>query len=98
MSDITANSVDALNTDPSARYYVREHHPQNGTLLGFWIYLMSDALIFATLFAIGGGRGGLAARRLRVLPGAGDGTGRRRVGAGPGADRRRATFGRRRRA
>jgi cytochrome o ubiquinol oxidase subunit 3 len=51
MSDITANSVDALNTDPSARYYVREHHPQNGTLLGFWIYLMSDCLIFACLFA-----------------------------------------------
>ncbi|MET3132064.1 cytochrome o ubiquinol oxidase subunit 3 [Oxalobacteraceae bacterium GrIS 1.11] len=37
--------------DPSARYYVREHHPENGTLLGFWIYLMSDSLIFACLFA-----------------------------------------------
>jgi cytochrome o ubiquinol oxidase subunit 3 len=38
-------------TDLSARYYVREHHPENGTLLGFWIYLMSDCLIFACLFA-----------------------------------------------
>ncbi|WP_116367493.1 cytochrome o ubiquinol oxidase subunit III [Parahaliea mediterranea] len=28
-----------------------EHHPAQGTLLGFWIYLMSDCLIFASLFA-----------------------------------------------
>jgi cytochrome o ubiquinol oxidase subunit 3 len=28
-----------------------EHHPENGTMLGFWIYLMSDCLIFAALFA-----------------------------------------------
>ncbi len=28
-----------------------EHHVPNGTLLGFWIYLMSDCLIFAALFA-----------------------------------------------
>jgi cytochrome o ubiquinol oxidase subunit III len=27
------------------------HEPGGATLLGFWIYLMSDALIFATLFA-----------------------------------------------
>jgi cytochrome o ubiquinol oxidase subunit 3 len=27
------------------------HHPENGTMLGFWIYLMSDCLIFAVLFA-----------------------------------------------
>jgi cytochrome o ubiquinol oxidase subunit III len=43
MSDATLN--------PSSRYFVREHHPENGTLLGFWIYLMSDCLIFAVLFA-----------------------------------------------
>ncbi|MEW6760045.1 MAG: cytochrome o ubiquinol oxidase subunit III [Pseudomonadota bacterium] len=35
----------------TARYLVREHHPEQGTLLGFWIYLMSDCLIFASLFA-----------------------------------------------
>ncbi|WP_374672897.1 cytochrome o ubiquinol oxidase subunit III [Ideonella sp.] len=29
-----------------------DHHPQNGTLLGFWLYLMSDLLIFAVLFAV----------------------------------------------
>jgi cytochrome o ubiquinol oxidase subunit 3 len=27
------------------------HHPENGTLLGFWIYLLSDLMIFACLFA-----------------------------------------------
>ncbi|PZP31311.1 MAG: cytochrome o ubiquinol oxidase subunit III [Roseateles depolymerans] len=27
-----------------------EHHAQPSTLLGFWIYLMSDCLIFAVLF------------------------------------------------
>jgi cytochrome o ubiquinol oxidase subunit 3 len=49
MSEINANG--ALSADPSARYYVREHHPENGTLLGFWIYLMSDCLLFSGLFA-----------------------------------------------
>ncbi|MGS0755113.1 cytochrome o ubiquinol oxidase subunit III [Roseateles sp. GG27B] len=29
-----------------------DHHPQQGTLLGFWVYLMSDCLIFAVLFAV----------------------------------------------
>ena len=27
------------------------HHPENGTILGFWLYLMSDCLVFACLFA-----------------------------------------------
>jgi len=40
-----------MSNDASSRYYVREHHPENGTLLGFWIYLMSDCLVFACLFA-----------------------------------------------
>ncbi|MGE5649460.1 cytochrome o ubiquinol oxidase subunit III [Noviherbaspirillum sp. UKPF54] len=51
MSEITANSMGAVSADASSRFYVREHHPENGTLLGFWIYLMSDCLIFACLFA-----------------------------------------------
>ena len=51
MSEINATADGALSADPSARFYVREHHPQNGTLLGFWLYLMSDCLIFACLFA-----------------------------------------------
>jgi cytochrome o ubiquinol oxidase subunit 3 len=28
-----------------------DHSGAGGTMLGFWIYLMTDALIFATLFA-----------------------------------------------
>jgi cytochrome o ubiquinol oxidase subunit III len=28
-----------------------EHHPQSGTLFGFWLYLLSDLMIFACLFA-----------------------------------------------
>lgn len=51
MSDINVNHAGAASADPSSRFYVREHHPENGTLLGFWIYLMSDCLIFACLFA-----------------------------------------------
>ena len=31
-----------------------DHATGGGTMLGFWIYLMSDALIFATLFAVFG--------------------------------------------
>lgn len=27
------------------------HHPANGTLLGFWIYLLSDLMVFGALFA-----------------------------------------------
>lgn len=51
MSEINATSGGAMSADPSARYHVHEHHPENGTLLGFWLYLMSDCLIFACLFA-----------------------------------------------
>ena len=47
-----ANDVHAAD---NLRFYVPgEHHPQNGTLLGFWLYLMSDCLIFACLFAVYG--------------------------------------------
>jgi len=35
-------------------HLTEEHHPENGTLLGFWLYLMSDCLIFACLFAVYG--------------------------------------------
>ena len=43
----TANSSTNTNLD----FLVRDHHAPNGTLLGFWLYLMSDCLIFAALFA-----------------------------------------------
>lgn len=32
-------------------YITEEHHPEHSTMLGFWLYLMSDCLIFAVLFA-----------------------------------------------
>src|SRR5690606_8720196 len=51
MSEINATADGALSADASTRFYVSEHHPENGTLLGFWLYLMSDCLIFACLFA-----------------------------------------------
>ncbi|AKZ63512.1 cytochrome o ubiquinol oxidase subunit III [Herbaspirillum hiltneri N3] len=51
MSEISHSSSATMDASPSSRYFVREHHPENGTLLGFWMYLMSDCLIFACLFA-----------------------------------------------
>ena len=52
MSDVLATANAGLaGTDADSRYYVRTHHPENGTLLGFWLYLMSDCLVFACLFA-----------------------------------------------
>ncbi|WPL81692.1 cytochrome o ubiquinol oxidase subunit III [Bordetella hinzii] len=53
MSDTLA-TPQAGGSDRAAElvfYEPGEHHPQNGTLLGFWVYLMSDCLIFACLFA-----------------------------------------------
>jgi len=38
--------------DPASFYDTGEHHPENGTMLGFWLYLMSDCLVFAVLFAM----------------------------------------------
>ncbi len=32
-------------------YETEEHHHEPGTMLGFWLYLMSDCLIFTVLFA-----------------------------------------------
>ena len=42
----------ALPTGAARAYHLdHEPHPENGTALGFWLYLMSDCLIFAALFA-----------------------------------------------
>ncbi|HUW54102.1 MAG TPA: cytochrome o ubiquinol oxidase subunit III [Rhodanobacter sp.] len=44
---------------PEPTFYCRQDPPpQNGTLLGFWIYLMSDSFIFAALFACNAVLGG----------------------------------------
>jgi cytochrome o ubiquinol oxidase subunit 3 len=59
MSTSTHVSAHAAHAaDTSAFYLTEDHHPENGTLLGFWIYLMSDCLIFACLFAMYGVLGG----------------------------------------
>lgn len=46
----------AVSADRPTVFYdaAGTHHPQNGTLLGFWLYLMSDCLVFASLFAVYG--------------------------------------------
>ncbi|MGA0532429.1 cytochrome o ubiquinol oxidase subunit III [Hansschlegelia sp. KR7-227] len=47
-----AADASTVPADRGTDFYLREeHHPENGTLLGFWIYLMSDCLVFACLFA-----------------------------------------------
>ena len=53
MSSLTATVVPGAAGEARAvRFYdVGAHHPENGTLLGFWLYLMSDCLVFACLFA-----------------------------------------------
>ena len=45
MTPATATDVQYWDTDP--------HHHEEGasTTIGFWIYLMSDCLMFAVLFA-----------------------------------------------
>ena len=55
MSDVTATGpvtaplpARQFHHAPGAEHV---HEPGEATLLGFWIYLMSDALIFASLFA-----------------------------------------------
>ncbi|MGC3964166.1 MAG: cytochrome o ubiquinol oxidase subunit III [Rhodocyclaceae bacterium] len=54
MSEAVALQAGVAGTEAVRFYETEAHHPQNGTLLGFWIYLMSDCLIFACLFAVYG--------------------------------------------
>jgi cytochrome o ubiquinol oxidase subunit 3 len=56
MSDTHAMPMnhDAQPAGPLQFHLTHEHHSENGTLLGFWMYLMSDCLIFACLFAVYG--------------------------------------------
>jgi cytochrome o ubiquinol oxidase subunit 3 len=65
-----------LTKDGAPAFYLADEadHPEGGsTLLGFWMYLMSDCLIFAVLFATYGVLGGAYAggptpRELFELP------------------------------
>ncbi|WP_313058866.1 cytochrome o ubiquinol oxidase subunit III [Agrobacterium cavarae] len=49
MSQAPAQTADSA--EKPVFYLKEDHHTENGTALGFWLYLMSDCLIFATLFA-----------------------------------------------
>ena len=49
-----ANKTQVEATEAPQFYLEEEHHPEGSTMLGFWIYLMSDCLIFAVLFATHG--------------------------------------------
>ena len=48
----SAERVYHVIDDPHAHDDGHAHHPETGTNLGFWIYLVSDCLIFAILFAV----------------------------------------------
>ena len=73
MSDLALPIV-SPSGDRTAPFLAKaDHHPENGTLLGFWLYLMSDCLVFACLFATYGvlGRsyaGGPGGAQLFELP------------------------------
>lgn len=61
------------DTSKTLNFHVADYHAPNSTMLGFWIYLMSDCLIFACLFAAYGvlGReyaGGPTAAQVLELP------------------------------
>ncbi|MGI9219285.1 MAG: cytochrome o ubiquinol oxidase subunit III [Hydrogenophaga sp.] len=52
MSELSLHAGAAGAALPARSYHLaHEPHPPNGTSLGFWLYLMSDCLIFAALFA-----------------------------------------------
>ncbi|MCC7254012.1 cytochrome o ubiquinol oxidase subunit III [Hyphomicrobium sp.] len=58
---MTTLARDANTGDEAPVFYVKDEHAHpegSSTMLGFWIYLMSDCLIFAVLFAIYGVLGG----------------------------------------
>ncbi|MGO4502348.1 MULTISPECIES: cytochrome o ubiquinol oxidase subunit III [unclassified Dyella] len=75
MSDMTSSMTPGSGgrTEQLLFHESADVHPANGTLLGFWIYLMSDCLVFACLFAAYGvlGReyaGGPTAQEVLELP------------------------------
>ncbi len=51
MSAPTHTATHGAAKDKPVFYLTEDHHPENSTGLGFWLYLMSDCLIFAVLFA-----------------------------------------------
>lgn len=70
------NTIAIDSAAPAPREFLcrEEGHAHNGTLLGFWLYLMSDCFIFAALFACNAvlgtsTAGGPSARDVLDLPG-----------------------------
>jgi cytochrome o ubiquinol oxidase subunit 3 len=53
MSELTATLAPGAGGNGAAPQFhlTTEHHTENGALLGFWLYLMSDCFVFASLFA-----------------------------------------------
>jgi cytochrome o ubiquinol oxidase subunit III len=45
------SNIESQTAENPQFYLEEDHHPENSTNLGFWLYLMSDCLIFAMLFA-----------------------------------------------
>ncbi len=67
-------AIDTAPSEPREFLCREEGHAPSGTLLGFWLYLMSDCFIFAALFAcnavLGSSyAGGPSARDVFDLPG-----------------------------
>ncbi|MCK3780029.1 cytochrome o ubiquinol oxidase subunit III [Ensifer sesbaniae] len=48
------NETQVQENEKPQFYLTEEQHPEHSTMLGFWLYLMSDCLIFAVLFATHG--------------------------------------------
>ena len=76
MSATAVQSASNPIDDKTVFYLEEEPHHEEGssTMLGFWLYLMSDCLIFAMLFAVFGVLGGNYAAgpgpKARALPSA----------------------------
>jgi cytochrome o ubiquinol oxidase subunit 3 len=51
-------AVEPAHAEPRSFLCREEAHAHSGTLLGFWLYLMSDCFIFAALFACNAVLGG----------------------------------------
>jgi cytochrome o ubiquinol oxidase subunit 3 len=45
------SNIQSQSAEKPQFHLEEDHHPEGSTNLGFWLYLMSDCLIFATLFA-----------------------------------------------
>ncbi len=48
---MSTTAVDTVHNAPATFYCAEEPAAHNGSLLGFWLYLMSDCFVFASLFA-----------------------------------------------